>query len=95
MIKLLNIIKKYSSIINLIKLGYSYTNVIDWYKELTEKGLIETDENSYKILTKKGKDLLQEHKKENIFPLEKYRIPKIKLDSIYLPWYNTYNPWDY
>ena len=85
MIKLLNIIKKYSSIINLIKLGYSYTNVIDWYKELTEKGLIETDENSYKILTKKGKELLKEYKKENIFPLEKYRIPKIKLDSIYLP----------
>lgn len=85
MYMLLNMIEKYSSIINLIKLGYSYTEVINYYKELIEKDLIKTDENSYKILTKKGKELLKEYKKENIFPLEKYRIPKIKLDSIYLP----------
>ena len=61
---LLNMIEKYSSIINLIKLGYSYTDVINYYKELTEKDLIKTDENSYKILTKKGKELLKEYKKK-------------------------------
>ena len=66
MYMLLNMIEKYSSIINLIKLGYSYTDVINYYKELTEKDLIK-------------------YKKKYIFPLEKYKIPKIKLDSIYLP----------
>lgn len=89
MYKLLYLVNKKISISALLKLGYSYSSIINWYTELEQRGYIYTDEDTSKFITAQGsaklKELEKEVKNNHIRKLEQYRIPKMKLEEIYLP----------
>lgn len=89
MYKLLNLINEKASIGTLFKLGYSYSNIIQWYFELEQRGYVENVEDEYRILTEIGKQKLKELEKQErkhfIGKLEQYCIVKNSLEDIYLP----------
>lgn len=87
--KLLSQISENGSIGILFKLGYSYSNIVNWYFDLEKYGYVVTDEDGDRVLTTLGKQKLRELEKKgmkkDIGKLEQYKMVKKPLEDVYLP----------
>lgn len=89
---ILEMIKKYGSVMPLIKSGFSYLDVFLHVWKLERDGKVRKEEGDYRILTEEGEKTLHEleEKRHNthamrILPLHKFKMQKIKVDDIFLP----------
>lgn len=85
----LDTIKMHSTIMPLFTSGYSYSEVIEWVKQLENEGKICYNEMGQRTLSDIGLSRWEIIKtKKNTFailPLNNYKVRKIDIDEIYLP----------
>lgn len=91
-VMILETIGKSASVMSLYKAGYSYSQVMQWCKELQSEGKIAWDEEGGRYLTPRGKIRLSELKKgtrgyyyELIQPLRQHRFERMNIEDIFLP----------
>ena len=86
---ILDTIKRNSSIMPLFTAGYSYSQVMEWVRQLEKNGEICYNEMEERTLSDAGIDRWKiiKKKKNNftILPLNSYKVKKKDIDEIYLP----------
>ena len=89
---ILQMIKKYGSVMPLIKAGFSYLDVFERIWTFEREGIVRKEEGDYRALTEEGEKILHElsekkttDKTIKILPLSKYKMHKISIDDIFLP----------
>ena len=86
--RLLDLISKNEPVSTLFQWGYSYASIAQWYLELQARGLVQCSEGNL-TLTNAGRQRLKRlHDrigKNSLERLNQYRIPKMSIDTVYLP----------
>lgn len=86
---ILDTIKKHSSIMPLFTVGYSYSKVVEWVRQLEKEGKICYNKMEQRMLSDAGLVRWRIIKKKKngftIMPLNSYKVEKIGIDEIYLP----------